>query len=193
MGDKLALAPHRDLYGFWKEQGLAATLFDDAAGAPEDSSTNVSSEVPIVLNVASEEYSKAIDRGGLPPHVWIDCVFWNSGSIVSVYAKEARGLMCRFCALSNAQTREDVIKFDLAGYAFQADESTATKLVFGRPKPPPKTAAPKAKAKAGESSKGAQAAGSVGSGTNSGSASCKGKADLDSSAAASRKRRRKGK
>lgn len=53
----------------------------------------------LVINVASNEYSKVVVWGSLPDGTTVvDCVFLDDGRIVSTYAKRARGLMVRYAA-----------------------------------------------------------------------------------------------
>jgi cytoplasmic iron level regulating protein YaaA (DUF328/UPF0246 family) len=58
-------------------------------------------KTPVVVNLASQEYFKAVDRKVLKARV-IDCVFedYKGGGykIISFHAKRARGLMARYAA-----------------------------------------------------------------------------------------------
>eukprot|EP00041_Stephanoeca_diplocostata_P032174 m.1024206 g.1024206 ORF g.1024206 m.1024206 type:complete len:345 (-) comp24099_c1_seq11:497-1531(-) len=140
MGSKLVVnvAPTKttkDLYTFWNHHNLTTDLVAEMNGE------GCTSTPRFIVNVASNEYSKVIDRTQLPPDIlWIDCVFKDSGRILSFFAKRARGLMVRYCALNNVRSPDDLKGFDLDGYRFQPSESTATSYVFGRAKPPPQTA-----------------------------------------------------
>jgi hypothetical protein len=141
MGTKLPIpsiggAPVKHLYDLWQQQSVDTALFAPlAAGKGRGPPL-------FVVNVASQEYSKVVDRSRLPEGtLWIDCVFKDSGRVLSFFAKQARGLMARYCAVSNVSTPEQLKEFDLEGYKFQPTESTGTVYVFGRPKPPPMAAA----------------------------------------------------
>lgn len=130
------------LYNLWAQHGIAAEL-----------KTRLDRKAPFVINLASQEYSKVVDQSAFPEDVlWIDCVFKNSGRVLSFFAKQARGLMARHCALINLQTPEQLKAFNLEGYTFQPAESTPTLYVFDRPKPPP-AAASKANSKKKEPAK----------------------------------------
>jgi hypothetical protein len=58
--------------------------------------------------------------------VWIDCVFKDSGRVLSFFAKRARGLMARWCALHCVESPEELKAFDLEGYKFVPKESSDT-------------------------------------------------------------------
>jgi uncharacterized protein len=90
---------------------------------------------PIVVNLASQEYSKAVDRRVLKARV-VDCVFeeWRGGGykIISFSAKKARGLMARYAITRRIDNPRQLEGFDLDGYAFDASASQADRLVFRR-------------------------------------------------------------
>ena len=52
--------------------------------------------------------------------------------MISFFAKKARGLMVRFIIDTNAETIEDLKKFNYEGYAFDANLSKGNTLVFTR-------------------------------------------------------------
>jgi cytoplasmic iron level regulating protein YaaA (DUF328/UPF0246 family) len=90
---------------------------------------------PILLNLASDEYSAALDESRLPDSArYIKVVFWENGRVVSVHAKRARGLMVRYIAESKSTSIDDVKEFVEEGYSFQEDKSDFSTLVFDRPK-----------------------------------------------------------
>ena len=89
----------------------------------------------LVLNVASDEYSSAVDPSGLPSGTkFVKINFLDGGRVVTVHAKRARGLMARFVGENNCQTLEDVKKFDYEGYKFSQSNSNDECLVFERTK-----------------------------------------------------------
>ena len=105
----------------WERRAVNATLAADA--------------VPVIVNLASQEYFKAVHRNVLKPRV-IECVFedWKGGryKVISFFAKRARGLMARY-AIDNQITVPDQLRgFNLDGYAWAAEHSTPEKLVFRR-------------------------------------------------------------
>ncbi|GKY96819.1 hypothetical protein MPSEU_000641100 [Mayamaea pseudoterrestris] len=87
--------------------------------------------LPILLNLASDEYAAAVDDTALPGQ-FVKVVFKDQGRVVAVHAKRARGLMCKFMSENDVESLEDVQRFNEEGYAF--DESTSNKqaLVFER-------------------------------------------------------------
>lgn len=124
MGTKLANPKGKDLYAFWGEQiteALNAELQQDKA--------------PVLVNLASEEYFKVVKPKLLKAQV-VSPVFedWKGGKykIISFYAKRARGLMARYAALKNISQPEKLKGFDLDGYAFAEEASSANSWVFRR-------------------------------------------------------------
>lgn len=124
MGTALANRHGKDLYAFWGSriaQHLNERLTAD--------------RTPVVVNVASQEYFKSVDLKTLKARV-VECVFeeWKGDryKIVSFYAKRARGLLARWAVLHKAATPKALEKFDLEGYGFDAQVSSAERLVFRR-------------------------------------------------------------
>lgn len=124
MGTGLAVGETRNLYQFW---GARIAQYLNRRVAAD--------RTPVVVNLASQEYSKAVDRSILKARV-IDCVFeeWRGGSyrIISFSAKKARGLMARYAITGRIDTPRKLEGFDLEGYAFDAAASEADRLVFRR-------------------------------------------------------------
>jgi cytoplasmic iron level regulating protein YaaA (DUF328/UPF0246 family) len=106
---------------------------------------------PILLNLASDEYSAAVAPDELPENIhYVKVIFREDGRVISVHAKRARGLMVQFLAENNIQTMEGVKSFDQEGYGFVVAYSDDTTLVFERSKgthkrPAPSIASSKAK------------------------------------------------
>jgi cytoplasmic iron level regulating protein YaaA (DUF328/UPF0246 family) len=124
MGTALANTQGNNLYKFWGAQ-LSNYL-------NERLQKDVS---PVVVNLASQEYFKAVDLKALKARV-VECVFedFKDGKykIISFYAKRARGLMARYAARQQLVTPEQLKGFDLEGYAFDAKVSQTERLVFRR-------------------------------------------------------------
>lgn len=124
MGTALPNAKGNNLYKFWGSS-IAEHLNERLAGE----------KTPVVVNLASQEYVKAVDRKALQARV-IDCVFedWKGGKykIISFLAKRARGLMARYAATHHVTTPKQLEKFNLEGYAFDAAASAPDRLVFRR-------------------------------------------------------------
>jgi len=124
MGTRLQTARGKNLYEFWGSE-IAQYLNERLA----DQTSR------IVINLASEEYFKAVDQKALDARV-VQCVFqdYKNGvyKIISFNAKRARGLMARFAIETKAKTPAALKKFNVEGYAFAAEESSEDKLVFRR-------------------------------------------------------------
>jgi cytoplasmic iron level regulating protein YaaA (DUF328/UPF0246 family) len=124
MGTALRNPRGKDLYAFWGDT-ITAHLNDRLTGAAR----------PVVVNLASQEYFKAVRREALNARV-IDCVFedWKGGhyKVISFFAKRARGLMARYAVLRRLASPAGLKKFDLEGYAFDAAASEPDRLVFRR-------------------------------------------------------------
>ena len=124
MGTQLANRHGKDLYAFWGSR-IAEHLNERLAA----------DRTPVIVNVASQEYFKSVDKKVLKARV-VECVFeeWKGDKykIVSFFAKRARGLLARWAVLHKAATPKALEKFDLEGYGFDASVSTAERLVFRR-------------------------------------------------------------
>ncbi|MES2936431.1 MAG: peroxide stress protein YaaA [Pseudomonadota bacterium] len=124
MGTQLAVGKARNLYQFWGTT-VAENLNSQLAA----------DKTPVVINLASQEYAKVVDRKALKARV-IDCVFeeWKSGTwkIISFNAKKARGLMARHAIMKRIDTPRKLESFKLEGYAFDKAASQPDRLVFRR-------------------------------------------------------------
>jgi cytoplasmic iron level regulating protein YaaA (DUF328/UPF0246 family) len=124
MGTSLKHGKSSNLYQFWGTQ-IAEYLNQQLATLKD----------PVIVNLASQEYFKAVDRKVLQARV-VECVFqdYKNGQykIISFFAKRARGLMARFAIEHKAKTVEQLKAFNLEGYALAPDVSEADTLVFRR-------------------------------------------------------------
>ena len=124
MGTKLATEKGKNLYQFWGAQ-IAQYLNQRAAEQGDN----------VIINLASEEYFKSVDRKTLQPRV-VACVFeeLKAGKykVVSFMAKRARGLMVRYAVEHRATTPESLQGFDTEGYAYVPAASEPDRLVFRR-------------------------------------------------------------
>ena len=124
MGTRLVTGKGKNLYQFWGTQ--IADYLNQRATA--DTS-------PLVVNLASEEYFKAVDRKALKARV-VTCVFeefrGDKYKIISFMAKRARGLMVRYAVEHQLVSVEGLKNFDAEGYAFDAAASSLDRLVFRR-------------------------------------------------------------
>lgn len=118
MQAKLPVDGHRDLYDFWGDT-LACQL---------------ASETDFVLNLASKEYSRAVEPH-LPKSVlFLTCTFgeWKNGKVIEkgTMCKMARGQMVRWLAEDNVTSWADIRAFDQLGYRFQPELSNESHSVF---------------------------------------------------------------
>lgn len=125
MGTRLANPRGKDLYSFWGD------IITEALNAELRQR-----ERPLLLNLASEEYFKAVRPKRLAAPQ-IDCVFQDrrgdgAYKIVSFYAKRARGLMARFVIRNRIDHLDGLKDFDLEGYRFEPAASEGQRLVFRR-------------------------------------------------------------
>ena len=124
MGTTLQTDKGSNLYKFWGPQ-IAEHLNERLAA----------DKTPVIVNLASQEYFKAVDRKTLKARV-IECVFedFKGGKykIISFNAKRARGLMARYAVKNKITHPEGLLKFDLEGYAYDAAVSEPDRLVFRR-------------------------------------------------------------
>lgn len=92
-------------------------------------------EDKVLVNLASSEYFKAVDRKTLKAKV-ITPVFkeFKNGEykMLMVYAKKARGLMTRYAIDNNIQDPEQLKLFDTEGYLFNVNLSSENEWVFTR-------------------------------------------------------------
>ena len=131
MGTRLATANGKTLYDFWGPD-IAQYLNDRLA---ELAKSGARKAEPIVLNLASEEYFKAVDLKALKAKV-VQCVFqdFKNGAwkVISFHAKHARGLMARYVIEHKIRDPAKLHGFDSEGYAYDPTVSTPEKLVFRR-------------------------------------------------------------
>ncbi|MDD6570381.1 MAG: peroxide stress protein YaaA [Acidaminococcus sp.] len=90
----------------------------------------------IILNLASKEYSKAVEKYLQPGDRFVTVVFAErSGSKLvqkGVYAKMARGEMVRYLAGIQAREPEDAKGFRWSGYQYSEEQSKPDRIVFVR-------------------------------------------------------------
>src|SRR5690606_2757992 len=127
MGTRLANARGENLYDFWGAKP-AQSLNDDLREQGGE---------PLVVNLASQEYARAVDRKRLAARV-ISPAFKEAHEggyrMVTLYAKQARGLMAAWLLRQRARVAEDLLGFDAEGYRYNSDISTPDVPVFTRRK-----------------------------------------------------------
>ena len=122
MGTRMPVGVKKNLYEFWKPK-LAKALNAEME------------EGEVLVNLASNEYFKALDKKELKAKV-ITPVFkeLRDGQYKSImtFAKFARGLMTRFIIDHQLTNPEELKAFDVEGYGFTEELSTDTEYVFTR-------------------------------------------------------------
>ncbi|MFP1723369.1 peroxide stress protein YaaA [Lonsdalea quercina] len=124
MGIKLKNQAGDNLYQFWGDT-ITGTLNQALEAQGDD----------ILINLASDEYFKSVKPKKLNARI-IKPVFLDEKNgkykVISFYAKKARGLMSRFIIQNQLTKPEQLKEFDLEGYGFAAEASSADELVFKR-------------------------------------------------------------
>ena len=110
------------LYEFWR---LKVENYISKALAKEEP----------LLNLASSEYSDLIQAQKLRSRMVTPQFFEEKDGqlkAVSVFSKQARGTMARWCAQNTIDNPEEIKKFTALGYAFAAAQSSSTDWIFIR-------------------------------------------------------------
>jgi cytoplasmic iron level regulating protein YaaA (DUF328/UPF0246 family) len=122
MGTKLLVGKNKNLYEFWKP-----TITKELNSQLE--------KEELFVNLASNEYFDAVDVKKLKvPVITPEFKDYKDGKLkmISFFAKKARGMMVRYIIDTNAETIDDLKKFNYEGYGFDANLSSGNKLVFTR-------------------------------------------------------------
>lgn len=126
MGTSLKFNEYNNLYEFWREK------------LTENFQKELSSHKhKTIINLASEEYSKAINFKKLPEDIKvidIDFKEFRNGNYktVGILAKRARGYMTRYILENYIDNPEELKDFDLEGYEFHDTMSSNKNWVFIR-------------------------------------------------------------
>jgi len=124
MSTKLTVNGDESLYSFWGDK-IAKELQKDLQAQGDD----------ILLNLASNEYFKAVDTKAMDIRlIDVDFKEVKAGKYktVAIYAKRARGMMAHFMIKNKISNPEHLQGFDYDGYAFNDHFSEENKLVFTR-------------------------------------------------------------
>ena len=122
MGSKLDVNGSKNLYGFWKN--TLTPFFNSKLSKDE-----------FILNLASNEYAKVLDKKSLKvPVIEVEFQDYKDGKLkkIMMYFKHARGAMARYCAENNVQTLDEVKAFNVDGYVFDENLSHDNLLIFTR-------------------------------------------------------------
>lgn len=121
MGTKLKTKKGNSLYEYW--------------GTRISKALNAAGEGRTLVNLASQEYFKAVDKKSLKlPVITIHFKEHKEGSyqVVGFFAKQARGLMARFAIQNRITDPEQLKTFNEEGYEFAERLSSAQDWVFVR-------------------------------------------------------------
>ena len=122
MGTKLSFDSNKNLYDYWREK------------ITNQLNSELSENEP-VLNLASNEYFKAIDTKVIRSDVYsANFKQLKNGEykIIAIFSKKARGMMTRFIIDNKITEIKDLKMFDYDGYTFSENLSDHKKLVFVR-------------------------------------------------------------
>ncbi len=124
MSTKLPNERGSNLYEYWKEELTAHLNHEIQEGGHE-----------AVINLASEEYFKALDKQALTKPVIAPAFKEQKNGTyktVAIYAKKARGLMTDFIVQNRIEDPEALKAFDQDGYLYNESLSTPDNPVFTR-------------------------------------------------------------
>lgn len=119
MQAKAAVEGCKDLYDYWGDL-MYRELIEDGTR--------------VILNLASKEYSKCIERYLKPDDRFITVIFgeYHNGKVVQkgTMAKMARGEMVRYMAENQPENVDDIKNFGGLDYCFDQSLSNETEYVF---------------------------------------------------------------
>lgn len=119
MQAKASIGVYKDLYDYW-----GSSLYESLTSDGDS----------IILNLASKEYSKCIEKYLQLENTYITCIFGEEidGKIVQkgTLAKMARGEMVRFLAENGIDSLEGVKEFRGLGYEFSEELSGENEYIF---------------------------------------------------------------
>ena len=120
MQAKLRVNSNKDLYAYWGDE-LYKSIVDESH---------------VIINLASKEYSKCIEKYLSEGDRYITITFCElvNGKLVTkgTYAKMASCEMVRYMAENNISDVEDIKSFDRLGYLYRSELSSDDEYVFER-------------------------------------------------------------
>ena len=120
MQAKAEIEDTKNIYDYWGERLYRSVIDGDR----------------VMINLASKEYSKCIEKYLSDKDQYITVTFCErSGDKLvtkGTYAKMARGEMVRYMAEKEIENPTDIQKFDRLGYTFRGDLSSESRYVFER-------------------------------------------------------------
>ena len=122
MGTKMHVDVHKNLYEFWRKK------------ITNQLNNELNFDEP-VLNLASNEYFKAIDSKVIKSEIYsVNFKQLKNGEYktIAIFSKRARGMMTRYIIDNNISNITDLKLFDYDGYMFHKSLSTQKELIFCR-------------------------------------------------------------
>ena len=122
MGTKLSFDNNKNLYDYWREKitnQLNSELLENET----------------VVNLASNEYYKAIDTKVLKSEVYsANFKEFKDGNYktIAIFSKRARGMMTRYIVENNITDISSLKSFNYDGYVYHENLSSEKELIFSR-------------------------------------------------------------
>ena len=118
MQSRMETTRGKDLYAFWEKRIYEELVRDES----------------VIVNLASKEYSKAVEAYKEENIQWIDCIFGERKDgkikVKGTLAKMARGEMVRWMAENQIENVEDIKAFQGLDFVYEPDCSSEENLVF---------------------------------------------------------------
>ena len=120
MGTKLQINGYKNLYEFWGEK-ITNRLIEDC------------SDDDVIVNLASNEYSKAINLKSFKNVVTPVFKDFKNGKskVISFFAKKARGSFARFVIEEKPKKIDELLNFNGLGYQF-TEITSSNEIIFSR-------------------------------------------------------------
>ena len=122
MGTKMPVDDNKNLYEYWRQKITSQLNKELANDEP-------------VLNLASNEYFKAIDRKVVKTDIYTaNFKQLKNGEYktIAIFSKKARGMMTRFIIDNNITDINDLKSFNYDGYMFHESLSSKNEFIFTR-------------------------------------------------------------
>ena len=122
MGTKLSFDNNKNLYDYWREK------------ITNQLNSELSENEP-VLNLASNEYFKAIDSKVIKSDVYsanFKQLKDGNYKTIAIFSKKARGMMTRYIIDNNITDINSLKSFNYDGYVYHENLSSDKELIFSR-------------------------------------------------------------
>ena len=122
MGTKLSFDNNKNLYDYWRKK-ITNQLNSEL------------SDYEPVLNLASNEYFKAVDTKVIKSDVYsANFKQFKDGAYktIAIFSKKARGMMTRYIIENNITEINSLKSFNYDGYLYHKDLSSDKELIFSR-------------------------------------------------------------